>query len=751
MGRKLELGRSFFDDLLWEVIVEPSAQKEVVRLIAKEEIELEDVRIVGGKLIRTNSRDSYKRLDQSDQQSRREKVTETESRRWLYSSTVKEGFGVASDSFSNVKAEREEYLSRIKPHLRFIVGMKTSPVMEASTSGRLAKSDNVESDRENEVGVVQFLDFLGQLVSYPPNSDLFREFCKSKALIWGRWENFVEHVGRQFRSCIVESGEEHFILLVDLEKEKSDMGLDKSISLEYYGINVHNDLDDGFLCYLSQLEYGLSLPLSNLAKGIMNIIRATRLIKGIYLRMEEVKAELASRMAELEKEAAQEVEISELKEEAGNNLEEVVVQRDRLGRHLLKMGYFKAEVNDIMEVPMLKRRRMTMMRINFCKLRDVCKLCKLEFKDMHLRIKELENELALPAKDIEFRLLQRRCDELNERVAQLKTNLALANLRAKNTETGGCLWKNKGDVRVSIVQGDIVSLSARIRELEENDRIPGPFCKSKDLIGGRWGNFVKHASRQFQSCIVESGEGHFFLLADLEKEKSDRALDESISLEYYDGNVQGDCLQRNDEEPMELLFRTVKKSLDHMQSNHVSWNAVIGGFAQNGYGEEAIEMFHRMQECGIKPNARTLASVLPACARLQSLNRGKQFHGFIMRRCADMESAAKVFLKFLLESVVSLNTKIVGHFEISYVDCILCKEELKIFRDMQLKEEIEVGTYTLGSALAACSDLTALIQGKEIHSYAISRGLSSNTFVCGSLVELYSKYRDVVRARMVFD
>ncbi|KAF6145990.1 hypothetical protein GIB67_033349 [Kingdonia uniflora] len=86
-----------------------------------------------------------------------------------------------------------------------------------------------------------------------------------------------------------------------------------------------------------------------------------------------------------------------------------------------------------------------------------------------------------------------------------------------------------------------------------------------------------------------------------------------------------------------------------------------------------------------------------------------------------------------------------------YVDNGSCDKALEIFRDSQLEEGIEADSYTLGSALAACADLAALKQGKEIHSYAIRRGLSSNPFVCGSLVELYSKCRDVVRARMVFD
>ncbi|KAF6150712.1 hypothetical protein GIB67_020795, partial [Kingdonia uniflora] len=117
MGRKLELRYHFYEKLFWEVIVEPSSRKEAIRLIAKEDIELDNVRFAGGELI------------------------------------------------------------------RFVVEMKTFPMMEASTSGRSPSSDSIDSDRENNVGVVQFLYFPRQLVLYPLNSDVFREFCKSKALI----------------------------------------------------------------------------------------------------------------------------------------------------------------------------------------------------------------------------------------------------------------------------------------------------------------------------------------------------------------------------------------------------------------------------------------------------------------------------------------------------------------------------------------------------------------------------------------
>ncbi|KAF6162869.1 hypothetical protein GIB67_021018 [Kingdonia uniflora] len=49
-------------------------------------------------------------------------------------------------------------------------------------------------------------------------------------------------------------------------------GIDESISLEYFDGDVRSNISEGFLCYLSQLEYGLSLPLTNLAKGVMNAI-----------------------------------------------------------------------------------------------------------------------------------------------------------------------------------------------------------------------------------------------------------------------------------------------------------------------------------------------------------------------------------------------------------------------------------------------------------------------------------------------
>lgn len=53
---------------------------------------------------------------------------------------------------------------------------------------------------------------------------------------------------------------------------------------------------------------------------------------------------------------------------------------------------------------------------------------------------------------------------------------------------------------------------------------------------------------------------------------------------------------------------------------------MIVGYCQNGDLDEALELFHRMQATGIKPNSFTMLSVIPACADLAALKEGKSIH-----------------------------------------------------------------------------------------------------------------------------
>ncbi|KAJ7000039.1 pentatricopeptide repeat-containing protein DOT4 [Populus alba x Populus x berolinensis] len=62
----------------------------------------------------------------------------------------------------------------------------------------------------------------------------------------------------------------------------------------------------------------------------------------------------------------------------------------------------------------------------------------------------------------------------------------------------------------------------------------------------------------------------------------------------------------------------------------ISWNTMIGGYSKNSLPNEALSLFGDMV-LEMKPDGTTLACILPACASLASLDRGKEVHGHILR------------------------------------------------------------------------------------------------------------------------
>lgn len=62
----------------------------------------------------------------------------------------------------------------------------------------------------------------------------------------------------------------------------------------------------------------------------------------------------------------------------------------------------------------------------------------------------------------------------------------------------------------------------------------------------------------------------------------------------------------------------------------ISWNTMIGGYSKNCLPNEALTLFFEMQGV-IKPNSITIACILPACASLAALERGREIHGHVLR------------------------------------------------------------------------------------------------------------------------
>lgn len=62
-----------------------------------------------------------------------------------------------------------------------------------------------------------------------------------------------------------------------------------------------------------------------------------------------------------------------------------------------------------------------------------------------------------------------------------------------------------------------------------------------------------------------------------------------------------------------------------MAKNVVSWTAMVGGYAQNGYAKEAFELFEKMKNFQVKPNGITFVALLTACSHAGLTEQAKMF------------------------------------------------------------------------------------------------------------------------------
>ena len=66
-----------------------------------------------------------------------------------------------------------------------------------------------------------------------------------------------------------------------------------------------------------------------------------------------------------------------------------------------------------------------------------------------------------------------------------------------------------------------------------------------------------------------------------------------------------------------------RKVFDNLiTKNLVSWNTILVGYAQHGFGKEALEIYNMMQSNGIKPNGITFLGILSACGHVGLVEEG---------------------------------------------------------------------------------------------------------------------------------
>ncbi|CAN6475636.1 unnamed protein product [Victoria cruziana] len=209
------------------------------------------------------------------------------------------------------------------------------------------------------------------------------------------------------------------------------------------------------------------------------------------------------------------------------------------------------------------------------------------------------------------------------------------------------------------------------------------------------------------------------------------------------------------------LFENMQ--LNGLLANAVTWNTIAGGNVQMGKFEEALKLISRMRASGVNFDSVSLVVGLTACSHWRSLRLGKEIHAFAVRsfwdvtetfrnalitmytRCKDFKSARLLFEEIPKKSLISWNAIIAGY---AHSNC--AEDASSLFRKM-VSLSIKPNYITLASILSVIARVANLQFGKELHCYLIKNSYEDHLLLWNSLVDMYSNSGRISDARRVFD
>ncbi|KAG7976086.1 hypothetical protein I3843_06G131100 [Carya illinoinensis] len=225
----------------------------------------------------------------------------------------------------------------------------------------------------------------------------------------------------------------------------------------------------------------------------------------------------------------------------------------------------------------------------------------------------------------------------------------------------------------------------------------------------------------------------------------------------------------------------------------VSWNTLISGYAQIGYGEETLRLFVLMEKSGFRWNEYTFASVLSACSGLKSLKLGREVHAWVLKnglclnpfissgivdvycKCGNIKYAESVHSAIESQNPFAITSMIVGYASqgnmvearrlfdslpeknnvvwtalfSGYIRSQQCEAVFELLREFQSKEETVPDALILVSLLSACAIQADLGPGKQIHAYLLRAGIEMDEKLVTALVDMYSKCGSVTFAERI--
>ncbi|CAA6655272.1 unnamed protein product [Spirodela intermedia] len=195
----------------------------------------------------------------------------------------------------------------------------------------------------------------------------------------------------------------------------------------------------------------------------------------------------------------------------------------------------------------------------------------------------------------------------------------------------------------------------------------------------------------------------------------------------------------------------VQLFLDMPEMDNVSYNVLISGFASAGRNEDSLELFRELQSTGFDRKQFPFASVLSVATAERSLSMGRQLHAQAIvagaasdvlvsnslvdmyAKCGDLATAGVIFESRTDRNTVSWTAMISG-----YIENGLFEEALGLFSAMRRSGQCP-DRATFSSVLRAAASLALAGLGRQLHSYLVRFGYTSNVYAGSALVDMYAK------------
>ncbi|XP_009774337.1 pentatricopeptide repeat-containing protein At2g27610-like [Nicotiana tabacum] len=200
------------------------------------------------------------------------------------------------------------------------------------------------------------------------------------------------------------------------------------------------------------------------------------------------------------------------------------------------------------------------------------------------------------------------------------------------------------------------------------------------------------------------------------------------------------------------VIKLAQKLFDEMpERNVVTWNALISGYLDIHYPENAVAMFLEMLREGISPTPSSVSAVLVGCTQLEACELGAQLHALIWKagfalnlvvdtvlidmysKCLDLETSRRVFDQMPERNVITWTSMITGYAQ---KQCPF--QALTLFKEM-LKLGIRPNYVTYSSLLNSFSCPDYLVHCEQVHCHVIQQGFNTNHYLVVTLLSVYSE------------